>query len=396
MSARAAGAAGPKRPPRAPKRGRWRWPTLPRANTVVLGALAILLLTLAGEPLFLKEVARTLGAVAVVAEGAGALTGAVAHAAANATVAVTSTAASLATSSLSIAREAWVGVDLLKVTANRSHGRVIAESLDEIKSWAAYNPTFANLAVDVNVVMRPAEKVSSSLPLAEWTDSTADVNSGRWTSWRLWSRHLPSGHIAVAFEVCTVTFRARWSNPVWELLAIDPNDSAQEVLRVLSGIVDAMPQVPEAEVSLENAALGFPELPALSPPADESPKSGRRFWIAVTLLLLSALLWFWKGTQCGTAAESPMLDAVVPGPLLINIGTPMISPEHTPPLSPLERIASAASAASSEFADALDILSHAGSWAEQSADLAESESTISSIGSFEHLAAPEVEIRLAA
>ena len=76
-------------------------------------------------------------------------------------MAVTSTAANIATSSLSLAREAWLGVDLFNVFANRSHGRIIAESLDEVRDWAVENPTFANMAVDVDMVLQPALKLSS-------------------------------------------------------------------------------------------------------------------------------------------------------------------------------------------------------------------------------------------
>ena len=75
-------------------------------NTLWLGVVGVFLLSLASEPQFLKEVSRTVGAVADVAEGAGSLAGALFHAAANATVAVTSTAAGLASTSLTLAREA--------------------------------------------------------------------------------------------------------------------------------------------------------------------------------------------------------------------------------------------------------------------------------------------------
>ena len=76
------------------------------------------------------------GAVADVAEGAGSLARAVSFAAANATAGVTSTAARLASTSLTLAREAWVGVDLLNITANRPHGRVLAV----ISAWSMPGP----------------------------------------------------------------------------------------------------------------------------------------------------------------------------------------------------------------------------------------------------------------
>ena len=158
---------------------------MPRTSTVVAGAFAVLLLTLAGKPSFVREVSRTMGAVADVAEGAGTLAGAMTHAAANATVAVISIAANIATSSLSLARESWLGVDLLNVAANRSHGSIIAKSLDEVRYWAVTNPTFAIMAVEIDMVLQPALKLSSGLPLIGCTDSLADVNAGCWISWKL-------------------------------------------------------------------------------------------------------------------------------------------------------------------------------------------------------------------
>ena len=151
-------------------------------------------------------------------------------------------------------------MELLNVIANRSHGRIIAESVHEVRVWAVENPTFANMAVNVDMVLRPALKLSSGLPLIEWTDSSVDVNAGCWISWKLWARQLRGGHIAIAFEVHVVTSRAQWSNPLWEFKDIDPNDSAQEVLRVLGGIVAAMPPVPTVDISLHDAALGVQDL----------------------------------------------------------------------------------------------------------------------------------------
>ena len=103
-------------------------------------AALVLVVSLFKEPGFVKEVSRTAAAVADVAEGTGALASSAAHAAANATVAVTTTAASLASSSLSLAKEAWIGVDLLNVTVNRSHGRIIASNMSEVGMWIRENP----------------------------------------------------------------------------------------------------------------------------------------------------------------------------------------------------------------------------------------------------------------
>ena len=90
-----------------------------------------------------------------------------------------------------------------------------------------------------------------------------------------------------------MTFRARWKNPSWEFMDIDPNDSAQEVLRVFGGIVAAMPPVQTADISLHDAALGVQDLPLLQihTPGLWLGASGK-----LSLLLLTFfLVWlFWK------------------------------------------------------------------------------------------------------
>ena len=125
---------GGKQRPARPAKRRTRWFILPRASSCLYMGVAVGLLAVAREPSFLRELSRTATAVADVAEGAGSLASAATFAAANATVAVTTTAAGLASSSLSLAKEAWEGVDLLNVTANRSHGRVVASTLEEIEA----------------------------------------------------------------------------------------------------------------------------------------------------------------------------------------------------------------------------------------------------------------------
>ena len=86
-----------------------------------------------------------------------------------------------------------------------------------------------------------------------------------------------------------MTFRARWSNPLWEFMDIDPNDSAQEVLRVLGGIVAAMPPVQTADISLHDAALGVQDLPLVEirPSGPRLGASGK----GAVLLLTFFFVW---------------------------------------------------------------------------------------------------------
>ena len=312
----ARGEGAPKRKAGKPlTRRRWscpfRWPKL---GPLLWFLGPIFLVTMFSEPSLLKEMSRTAGAVANAAEGAGSLAGAVTHAAANATVAVTSTAAGIASTSLTLAREAWVGVDLLNVSANRSHGRVIADDLHVVKVWAGTHPSFANVELDVDAVFGPAEALSPALPLAEWCDSFVDINGGRWIAWRVWTRRLHGGQLAVAFEVSTVMFTARWSNPLWEWLEVNPSDSSLEVLRVLSALLDTLPPVAEQDTSLTNAALGLSELPALPQALPEPPASRFRLWILAGILSMIAVVVGWKAWSLTGEEREPFLDPYTPSP----------------------------------------------------------------------------------
>ena len=100
----ARGAGAPRRKAaNSPARRRWacpaRWPKL---GPLLWFLAPVFFVTMFSEPSLLKDMSRTAGAVASAAEGAGSLAGAVTHAAANATVAVTSTAAGIASTSLTL------------------------------------------------------------------------------------------------------------------------------------------------------------------------------------------------------------------------------------------------------------------------------------------------------
>ena len=140
-----------------------------------------------------------------------------------------------------------------------------------------------------------------------------------------------------------MTFRARWSNPLWEFLDIDPNDSGQEILRVLGGIVDAMPPVQTADINLHDAALGVGDVPLA-----ESHSSGTMLGaFGRGNCLLFTIFSVWLLRKCHTSASAP------PPPIEIDISTPQgyLSPVDTPLISPLERMSASASDISAGLTD---------------------------------------------
>ena len=168
-----------------------------------------------------------------------------------------------------------------------------------------------------------------------------------------------------------MSFSARKSNPLWEFMDIDPNDSAQVVLRVLGGLVAAMPPVQSADLRLHDAALGVCDLPLaeIHPPDVWLAKGAWLLLKWLLLLMCLSVLLLWK---CRT--EPP--DAF---PLVaIDISTPQGSPAHTPPLSPLERMRASASEVSAGLVDLANVMvSRASSVTYASEDLAISESAAS-------------------
>ena len=63
-----------------------------------------------------------------------------------------------------LAREAWLGVDLLNVTVNRSHGRVIASDFGAIHDWALSHPGFRQTDVPLNEILGPVQRTGPDLP----------------------------------------------------------------------------------------------------------------------------------------------------------------------------------------------------------------------------------------
>ena len=337
VAARAEGVVTRRQPNRANARRRCKCMSWPKAGAFWLFAGAVLLISLASEPAFLKEMARTAGAVADAAEGAGSLAGAVTHAAANATVAVTSTAAGIASTSLTLAREAWLGIDLLNISANRSHGRVVAANLSLVIDWAKLNPSFSNIEMDIDALLLPALSVSPELPFAEWSDSRADLRSGVWSTWRVWARWGPTSRLAVAFEIHTVHFTARWSNPLWEALEVD--HCSASVLSVLNKVLATMPPVPSQDLSLSDIAI-YPEA---SPPPLEQPRT--RAWWLIGLTVVASIVGLCYARRAANEDVEVWHSQVVSGPPPISIATPegSIESSEQPPLSPLEHMRSAAS-----------------------------------------------------
>ena len=157
------------------------------------------------------------------------------------------------------------------------------------------------------------------MPYLEWSDSSADVSGGSWTTWAIRARMLRSGHTALAFEVHAITFQVRWSNPLWDWLDICPNDSSEQVLKVLAGIAAAMPPVPTAEISLDDMALGMGGAEDAAPVAEPSGFLGRTL---CTVLALAGGFGYAAFYWC--VQQHPPAQLLDPEPVAI----------FTPPRSP--------------------------------------------------------------
>ena len=302
---------------------RW-WPSMGKWPVAFVFGLCG---AMVGEPTILKEIARGIGAVNNVAEGAGAAAQAAGFAVANATVGVTTSAREVMTSSLSLAKEAWLGIDLLNVTANRSHGRVVATSFKQIEAWADENPNFV---LDTRTVLWPIRTVGPELPFAQWADSSTDVARGRHLAWQVWARHLPPNYVAISFVALSVSFSPRWSNPVWEMFELDPRASSEQVLTVLSGITESLPSFPPEEISLTDDFLLVQKIPE---PVVESEKKvptlSRTIFFVVTLVASLALgLWTWH--SYGQAEEMPAALVVAENAAASGHRTPHGSNQSSP------------------------------------------------------------------
>ena len=199
-----------------------------------------------------------------------AATGEVAGMASAAAQASTSFIASTGRSGLSIADEMWSGVDLSNMTVDSWAGAWAADSAE-----VALPVATAQLGVEHRALVAEAlGVVSLAVPVAtrecqrlEWPEHYADFV--------VRASLAKTGHVLVKWRERHVSFRAAWSNPLWQALECRFETARCIVLERLAQTLGALPNATVAPWHLDEEQL--PEVPG--PPDAAMRRCLRRLWI---------------------------------------------------------------------------------------------------------------------
>ena len=264
VAAKAAGvppgaAKGPAR-----KRSTWSWAGRAlrfgcAGNVTCAMAVLALLVPAAWSPLL----ARTVTVAADVAEEVGGAAGRMMGAGANVSSSAARIFSAITDNTLNFAETAWEGIDLTNVSVQSSAGRFFFDGQDdpvevlalpEARALMGLPDFWQQSLVDISIFASP------SRPIAEVHRHHFHTAS-YYSSLDLWLVWLDTGHVGLAWRWASVTYAARWSNPLWDLTA----DVTAEHIRISAMLQDAVQAtIVRPDLSLNRDALA--SAPALQPP----------------------------------------------------------------------------------------------------------------------------------
>ena len=187
---------------------------------------------------------RSVGAVVNLSEDLADAGGAIAQVAKNATLLVPDVAVSLTKGSMSIAREAWSGVDLADSSVNASGARFLVLQ-------GATREAFERNELSITLEPLPAEYYALLWNAIAGVDELVphvSVSEHRFRTASYFDffeyevRLFPSGYLGVRFVWARMSFRAVWANPVWELVGADVSPELEAIAsrtrEAVSGALD--------------------------------------------------------------------------------------------------------------------------------------------------------------
>jgi hypothetical protein len=206
-----------------------------------------------------------LRAIATAREEAASVGTALAEAGANLTVGVAQVAAAALDSTLGMADEFWKGVDLCHLKGNRTVVRLAAPSRDSLHRWLAEG---ANGLVAPIVLAQAIEAVCNMtmmFPFVEVAGDHFDIK-GSYEAWKIQARRLPSGYIGFLAVRVSTEFGAKWANPLWETLELDPGRQSSRLVKSIREAHQELPPLTAADVEITDRSLDTAALPPLTVP----------------------------------------------------------------------------------------------------------------------------------
>jgi len=167
------------------------------------------------------------------------------HASANATAAFTDVALQVSRGALSLAAEAWHGIDLLDVVANASALRWAQSRhlpLSELNGTTVGEEILKLPLMWRILVLRGLASASADLPY--FVDSHREfVASGKYWEFELEVK-VSGDFIMAKFFYGEVAFRPRWSNPLWEIMEHPVSKEIHQLAEAVHSALDHATGVP--------------------------------------------------------------------------------------------------------------------------------------------------------
>ena len=192
----------------------------------------------------LLQVSRLLGAAASLSESAGSAVGKAIDGATAIATSTTDLFLAVATNSMSLGDNAWHGVDLYDVNANRCSGSLTADSGQVLHTWLLSRHA-SNLLPCANsdlkqTLIAAATSVSLRMPDIQTIAEELQLN-GTYGALALQAAVLLNGQVKVSFDAVNISFRPEWANPLWGHFGYDQEAKRTQIMAAIRDTALSLP-----------------------------------------------------------------------------------------------------------------------------------------------------------
>ena len=166
------------------------------------------------------------------------LTGVMAASATDVVSAVTS-------NGLTAAANAWHGVDILDLQAQRCAARLTLDGAEVLQEWFQ-KPAAIRMVPCLSQslqeqLMATAGSVTFGMPAVQFADEVLQLEHS-FESVKVWGQLISSGKLQLTFEVVLLKYHLAWSNPLWDHLRLDVHMERSQILQSLRRTLVELPQ----------------------------------------------------------------------------------------------------------------------------------------------------------
>ena len=267
----------------------WRWSKWLLSPGFLFVGIAIFFFTQGGNRT-LEGVAKATDAVAEVSVAAGNLAGATA----NATVAVTGLALEAVVVATSAAEEAYRGVDVLDMMAQRTTCKAVGNSPGNLSLWVSGGADGALSSAVVPPIAGLVRTLSVGVPSKEISSEKFDVHGNFW-QFSARARLRTDGSAVMAAWVVNVSFATQWTNPIWEGWGFRIDAESQRIIDRMKKSLEKLGPLPAVFYALDDQTIMAELGVGLFTMVHLPPARFRWDFVASGLALIAAaVFWQWQ------------------------------------------------------------------------------------------------------